>query len=191
MARDSVAHRESTGQRGCPDALAGRVVDAETRARMDAISAAASESNRVSNERLDAFFSAADTDVTEAETSPSADIPIDAAISAAGRSFAEKFDEAVDRVIARVRAAAALAAAAARLRHQATAALGIIVIAALRSTAHGGRASQARADGDADAAADHNMMPRFAGVSTWNRKPGITQMPGSFASQPKVAPSRA
>lgn len=42
-----------------------------------------------------------------------------------------------------------------------------IAIAARRSTTHGGRASQARADADADAAA-HNMTGDGAGVSHWN-----------------------
>ena len=129
MATDSVAHRESTGQQGCPDAPAGRVIDAETRARMDAISAAT---------------------------------------TAAGKNFAKKFDEAVDRVIARVRAAAALAAAAARLRHQAATALGVITAAARRSTSHGGRASQARGD-DSDPADAPSSGRLTAALSTCNQ----------------------
>ena len=160
-------------QQDGPGTRLGRVVDAETQARMDYISACVSRYNAKSTARLVATCD--DTDVAAA-TEPSAAIPADptpldvvtSMVSEFSRRMDEMFNNAVDRVLARVRAAARAAAAraAARFRDLAAASHGIATLCARRATAHGGRASQAR--GDDDPAPADSEMTRFAGTSYWN-----------------------
>ena len=160
-----------------------RVIDAETQARTDYIGAVISRHTRESNARLVARLRRYRC---RRDHRCDARRPLRPFLSddfmrrfpKLCKCMNAMFNGAVDRVFSRAGAAARAAArvaarAAVRFRDLTTVSRGIATLAARRSTAHGGRASQARGDGggDGDAAASETTMNRNGGQLLMDKEP--------------------